>query len=232
MDSEPRTTGLKRVLGLPLLVFYGVGVTIGAGIFALVGEITRLAGDSAPIAFLTAGFIAALTGFSYAAFASVFPRAAGEAFFVTRAFGNAARAHRGPCDGGDRPALQRRHRAGVRWICGKSFRPAQAAARGRHHRGTRRRRLLRGTRQRHVRGRHHRDRTGRAPRRHHRRFPAACRPAHLRHGSRATERHGLVVGDILRARSSPSSRSSASRTSRTWPRRRSTRTRCCRAPSC
>ncbi|MFN0262430.1 APC family permease [Tepidamorphus sp. 3E244] len=79
--------GLKRSLGLPLLIFYGVGVTVGAGIFALIGEITRIAGDAAPISFLLAGLIALLTGLSYAAFASVYPRAAGEAVFVTLGLG-------------------------------------------------------------------------------------------------------------------------------------------------
>ena len=87
MDAAHQPTSLKRTLGLPLLVFYGVGVTVGAGIFALIGEITRLAGDSAPISFLLAGLIAALTGLSYAAFASVYPRAAGEAVFVTLGIG-------------------------------------------------------------------------------------------------------------------------------------------------
>ncbi len=81
---------LRRVISLPLLVFYGLGVTIGAGIFALIGEITGLAGDHAPLAFLLAGFIAGLTGLSYACLASVYPRAAGEAFFVTTGIGRTA----------------------------------------------------------------------------------------------------------------------------------------------
>ena len=34
-DLPPET--LRRTLSLPLLVFYGVGVTVGAGIFALIG---------------------------------------------------------------------------------------------------------------------------------------------------------------------------------------------------
>ena len=89
MNDKSSPVELKRVLGLPLLIFYGVGVTVGAGIFALVGEITRLAGDPAPIAFLLAGLIAALTGLSYAAFASAYPRVAGEAYFVTLGIGPA-----------------------------------------------------------------------------------------------------------------------------------------------
>ena len=81
-ETAPVPPTLRRVLGLPLLVFYGVGVTVGAGIFALIGEITRVAGDHAPLAFLLAGLIAGATGISYALLAAVYPRAAGEAVFV------------------------------------------------------------------------------------------------------------------------------------------------------
>ena len=81
---------LRRTLTLPLLVFYGVGVTVGAGIFALIGEILSLAGDKAPLAFLLAGLIAGATGFSYALLVRVFPRAGGEAVFVNRGLGTIA----------------------------------------------------------------------------------------------------------------------------------------------
>jgi len=88
MTDTNRVPTLRRVLGLPLLVFYGVGVTIGAGIFALIGEITRIAGDHAPMAFLLAGAIAGATGLSYAKLTSVYPRAAGEAVFVKIGLGD------------------------------------------------------------------------------------------------------------------------------------------------
>ena len=58
MTHPDSTTQLRRVLNLPLLTFYGVGVTVGAGIFALIGEVLRDAGDHAPLAFLIAGLIA------------------------------------------------------------------------------------------------------------------------------------------------------------------------------
>ena len=85
--TEP---SLRRVLTLPWLVFYRVGVTVGAGIFALIGQVVGLAGDHAPLAFLVAGLVAAFTGFSYAALASAYPRAAGEAFFVGMGMGSFA----------------------------------------------------------------------------------------------------------------------------------------------
>jgi amino acid transporter len=74
-------------LSLPWLVFYGVGVTVGAGIFALVGQVVGLAGDHAPLAFVISGLVAGFTGFSYAALAGAYPRAAGEALFVKMATG-------------------------------------------------------------------------------------------------------------------------------------------------
>lgn len=85
--NAPDKTGagrLKRTLSLPWLVFYGVGVTIGAGIFALIGEVLALAGDRAPLAFLLAGLIAGVTGVSYASLIKRFPKAGGEAVFVNR----------------------------------------------------------------------------------------------------------------------------------------------------
>ena len=81
---------LRRTLSLPLLVFYGLGVTVGAGIFALVGEILGSAGSQAPLAFLVAGLIAGLTGISYMALVAQFPRAGGEAVYVRRGIGVAA----------------------------------------------------------------------------------------------------------------------------------------------
>lgn len=86
-QPEPQTVKLKRVLSLPLLVFYGVGVTIGAGIFALIGEVVKVAGDLAPAAFLLSGLIAGTTGVSYALLSTVYPRAGGEAIYVTSALG-------------------------------------------------------------------------------------------------------------------------------------------------
>jgi amino acid transporter len=86
-DHAPSAPTLRRALTLPLLVFYGVGVTVGAGIFALIGEILAIAGDHAPLAFLLAGAIAGATGLSYALLVRVFPRAGGEAVFVNRGIG-------------------------------------------------------------------------------------------------------------------------------------------------
>lgn len=82
------STGLRRALSLPLLVFYGVGVTVGAGIFALIGEVLAVAGDNAPYAFLMAGIVAGFTAFSYAALSSAYPKAAGEVIYVKNGIGD------------------------------------------------------------------------------------------------------------------------------------------------
>lgn len=78
---------LDRTLTLPLLVFYGVGVTVGAGIFALIGEILAVSGNQAPLAFLVAGTIAGITGLSYMQLVRRFPRAGGEAVYVSNGLG-------------------------------------------------------------------------------------------------------------------------------------------------
>ena len=84
---EPKRPALRRTLTLPLLVFYGVGVTVGAGIFALIGELLDVSGNQAPLAFLVAGLIAGVTGVSYMQLVRRFPRAGGEAVYVTSGLG-------------------------------------------------------------------------------------------------------------------------------------------------
>jgi APA family basic amino acid/polyamine antiporter len=81
---------LRRALNLPWLVFYGVGVTVGAGVFALIGEVVRVSGDHAVWAFLVAGLVAAFTALSYAVLAGAYPRAAGVAIYVKMGFGEVA----------------------------------------------------------------------------------------------------------------------------------------------
>ena len=77
---------LKRTLSLPMMVLYGLGTTIGAGIYALVGEVAGLAGYFAPISFLIASLIAGFTAISFAELSSRFPRAAGAALYVQQGF--------------------------------------------------------------------------------------------------------------------------------------------------
>ncbi len=78
---------LRRSIGLGLLTFYGLGTILGAGIYALIGEVIALAGPAAPSAFLLAAVLAAVTAFSFAELGSRIPRSAGEAAYVSAAFG-------------------------------------------------------------------------------------------------------------------------------------------------
>ncbi len=86
MAKEP---GLKRVLSLPMLVLYGLGTTIGAGIYALIGEVAASAGAYAPISFLIAALLAGLSGLSFAELGARFPTSAGEARYVREGLNSA-----------------------------------------------------------------------------------------------------------------------------------------------
>lgn len=79
---SPETAKLRRRLSLPLLVLYGLGVTVGAGIYVLVGATAARAGLYAPASFLLAALVVAFTGFSYAELSTRFPVSAGEAAYV------------------------------------------------------------------------------------------------------------------------------------------------------
>ncbi|MGQ0674646.1 MAG: APC family permease [Rhodospirillales bacterium] len=81
---------LRRVLGVPLLVGYGIGVIVGAGIYVLVGEVVSVAGNFAPLSFLLAGALAALVAICYGDLAARFPEAAGAPAYVQEAFGSSA----------------------------------------------------------------------------------------------------------------------------------------------
>lgn len=69
---------LKRELGLVEAVVYGVGLILGAGIYAILGEATAVTGGSVVISFLLAAAIAALTGLSYAELSSMYPEGEGD----------------------------------------------------------------------------------------------------------------------------------------------------------
>jgi amino acid transporter len=77
---------LKRSLSLPLLVLYGLGTTIGAGIYALIGEVAGASGFYAPVAFFVASLLAGVTALSFAELSARFPKSAGEAVYVREGF--------------------------------------------------------------------------------------------------------------------------------------------------
>lgn len=84
MNNKPE---LIRRLSLPLLVFYGIGTILGAGIYVLVGKVAGEAGFYTPFSFMLASLLAAFSAFSYAELAARFPRSAGEAIYIEEGFG-------------------------------------------------------------------------------------------------------------------------------------------------
>ncbi len=86
--NADQRTPLKRALSLPQLILYGLGTTVGAGIYALLGEISGLTGYLAPWSFIAAGLIATLTAISFAVLSSRYPRAAGIALYVQQGIGS------------------------------------------------------------------------------------------------------------------------------------------------
>jgi amino acid transporter len=94
MGPPPASTegkpALKRSLSLTYAVLYGLGVTIGAGIYVLIGAAAGRAGMHAPLAFVIAALLMALTAASFAELGGRMPVAAGEAAYVREGFGSKA----------------------------------------------------------------------------------------------------------------------------------------------
>ena len=83
-SPEPPTTSpnnqgpqLKRVLNLPLITLYGLGTTIGGGIYVLVGKVAERAGMMAPLSFMVAALLSAFTALTFAELSSRYPKSAG-----------------------------------------------------------------------------------------------------------------------------------------------------------
>jgi len=77
---------LKPVLGSVQLVFYSVGVIVGAGVYSVLGAAAGLAQHSLWISFLVGAGTALLTAMSYAEMATSFPAAGAEYVYVRRAW--------------------------------------------------------------------------------------------------------------------------------------------------
>jgi len=82
------TPALRRRLTCTLLTLYGLGTTIGAGIYVLVGKVAAAAGLFAPVSFVIAALLATFTALSFGKLASRYPKSAGEAVYVEAAFGH------------------------------------------------------------------------------------------------------------------------------------------------
>ncbi|MFK8068573.1 MAG: APC family permease [Gammaproteobacteria bacterium] len=78
---------LKRSLSLPMVVLYGMGTILGAGIYVLIGEVAGVAGINTPLSFFVGAILAGFSSFSYAELSSRFPKSAGEAVYVQEGMG-------------------------------------------------------------------------------------------------------------------------------------------------
>ncbi|MBW2466111.1 MAG: amino acid permease, partial [Deltaproteobacteria bacterium] len=78
---------LKKNINLPLLIFYGLGNTLGAGIYVLVGKVAGIAGLYAPIAFFASSLVVVFTALTYSELSARYPFSAGEAVYIHRGLG-------------------------------------------------------------------------------------------------------------------------------------------------
>lgn len=77
----------KGSLTLTATIAMGTGVMIGAGIFALTGQVAELAGGLFPLAFLLAAIISGFSAYSYVRVTSKYPSAGGIAMVLQKAYG-------------------------------------------------------------------------------------------------------------------------------------------------
>ncbi|MEW5996150.1 MAG: amino acid permease [Candidatus Micrarchaeota archaeon] len=75
---------LRRELNLTTATIFGISIIVGAGIYALIGAATAIAGTGVWFSFLVAAFVALLTGLSYAELSSMFPQAGSSFTYVLR----------------------------------------------------------------------------------------------------------------------------------------------------
>jgi amino acid transporter len=85
-DRPVSETPLRRVISTRMLLVFVVGDVLGAGIYALVGEVGAEVGGAIWTAFTAALILAVLTAFAYAELVTKYPQAAGSALYVDRAY--------------------------------------------------------------------------------------------------------------------------------------------------
>jgi basic amino acid/polyamine antiporter, APA family len=77
---------LKPVLGPVQLVFYGVGVIVGAGVYSVIGTAAGLAQQNLWVSFVIGAGVACLTAISYAEMATAYPQAGAEYTYIRHAW--------------------------------------------------------------------------------------------------------------------------------------------------
>ena len=87
-ESHVQEIPLRRVITLPWLILYGLGSTVGAGIYVLTGVVAGKAGLHSPLAFAVASLIALGTAMSFAQLSARFPTAGGALVYVREGTGS------------------------------------------------------------------------------------------------------------------------------------------------
>jgi APA family basic amino acid/polyamine antiporter len=82
-----RLTELRRVMGPKLLLLFIVGDILGAGIYAVTGQMAGQVGGIVWVPFLVAFVVATMTALSYLELVTKYPQAAGAALYAHKAFG-------------------------------------------------------------------------------------------------------------------------------------------------
>ena len=89
MENTSDRTSKYQADSLSLIgaVALGTGVMIGAGIFALTGQMAEMTGSLFPLAFLSAALIVSFSAYSYVKLSNAYPSAGGIAMYLEKAYG-------------------------------------------------------------------------------------------------------------------------------------------------
>lgn len=85
--NDKSTSYEEGSLTLPGAIAMGTGVMIGAGIFAITGQMAEHAGKLFPWAFLSAAVISAFSAYTYVKMSNAHPSAGGIAMYLKKAYG-------------------------------------------------------------------------------------------------------------------------------------------------
>ena len=86
-DQVAEEPELRRVMGHKLLLLFIIGDILGAGVYAVTGQMAGIVGGIVWLPFVIAFVVAALTALSYLELATKYPQAAGAALYAHKAFG-------------------------------------------------------------------------------------------------------------------------------------------------
>jgi len=89
MKKMPDKSSKYQADSLSLIgaIALGTGVMIGAGIFALTGQMAEMTGSLFPLAFLSAALIVSFSAYSYVKLSNAYPSAGGIAMYLKEAYG-------------------------------------------------------------------------------------------------------------------------------------------------